>query len=659
MFLSYRLPALLACCLMVFSVGFSSASEHKAEAPHFIVHVANDPSKGEEPNGDQTQISMPLKSTEADIEITGFIADVVIRQVYENTGNQVLEADYVFPGSTRSAMYGMQMQIGDRTIQAEIKEREQAKADFEEAKSEGKTASLLEQHRPNVFQMRVGNILPGDRIVVEIRYTETIPAENGIYEFVFPTDVGERYANDEMAQKDPWVTNPHVVSPEHGGHAKTPPFSANINLTAGVAINGLKSPSHAISADFHGKKHATLALGGSQFSSGKDFVLHYQLKDKKIESGLLLFEGEDENFFLYTAQPPDRVTLNDIPEREYIFIVDVSGSMNGFPIEISKKVMKNLLQGLRPEETFNVLLFAGTSAQIFDTPVEASKANIDKALSMISDETGSGSTELLPALEQALAMSSSEQRSKSLVIVTDGYITVEAEAFELVAKKRGEANFFAFGIGGSVNRHLIEGLAHVGRTDPLIVLNETEAKEKVKLFQSYLSSPVLTDIQVQADGFEVYDTDLTVPDLFAQKPITIVGKYKGTPGGSIKLTGTYGKNKPFALDLAVAEYQPSEQNKSLRQLWARQKIKGLTDFQHITRSTNADLVQEITDIGLKYSILTSYTAFIAIDSESRVVDTNWPDNAGATPEPHEWLLILLVFGTLGFLLYKHLRPRFS
>ena len=178
------------------------ATDDKTLSPYFYVQ-----------GGEEGVDALPLESTTADVRIAGIIADVVITQTYKNEGNKTLEAIYIFPASTRAAVYKMVMRIGERTIAAKIDERAKARRDYEQARSEGKTASLLEQMRPNVFQMNVANILPGDIIKVELSYTELLVPTDNEYEFVYPAVVGPRYSNTleaDAAENDKWVKNPYL-----------------------------------------------------------------------------------------------------------------------------------------------------------------------------------------------------------------------------------------------------------------------------------------------------------------------------------------------------------------------------------------------------------------------------------------------------------------
>lgn len=598
-------------CLL-FSLFFNAVmaqenTDDKTLSPYFFVK-----------SDDKSVEQMPLLHTSADVNIAGVIANVKVTQLYKNEGTKPLEAIYIFPASTRAAVYDMKMTIGKRIVQAKIEKKEKARADYEAAKAEGKTASLLEQETPNVFQMNVANILPGDTIKVELFYTELLVPEEGVYEFVYPTVVGPRYSNEPKTSEKPkneWAENPYL------NEGKKPNYTFDIHTTirAGISIQEITSVSHRVNIQFDGKSEAVIKLNEKSFSGNKDYILQYRLKGDKIENGLVLYEGENENFFLMMMQPPKRVETAAIPKREYIFILDVSGSMNGYPLTISKELMTNLVGDLRETDIFNVMVFAGTSATLWEQSKAANKTNLDDALAKIDGLKGGGGTELYPALQKALAMTPNSDYARTFVIVTDGYVTVRDEVFELIQNNLGEANFFTFGIGSSVNRDLLEGMARVGFGEPFIVTNNSEASEKAEKFRKYIQSPVLTGIDVKFEGFEAYDVEpKAVPDLMAERPLIIFGKYKGDATGNISITGTTGNGK-FSESVKVKSSQVADENIALRTLWARHKIQLLDDYGAIYQygdNTEARIT-ETTDLGLKYNLLTKYTSFVVIDQEIR------------------------------------------
>jgi Ca-activated chloride channel family protein len=591
--------------LMVFAVistsGFAQTEKDKTLSPYFFVQ------------GDPGVDHLPLKDTKVQIDVSGVIADVKLTQVYRNEGARPINARYVFPASTRAAVYGMLMRIGDQVIVAKIKEREKAKQEFEQAKQEGKSASLLEQNRPNVFSMNLANLMPNEQVEIELRYTELLVPTDGVYEVVFPTVVGPRYSSQPEAtapQEDHWIKSPYLRQ----GELPRNSLHISARISAGVPIQDLSCASHQIVPQWQSPTVAQLALDNADQSQGnRDFVLRYRLTGDQIASGLLLYKSPDkdgENYFLYMAQPPRRATTADIPGREYIFVVDVSGSMDGFPLNTAKRLLRDLIGQLRPTDKFNVVLFAGDSAALSEKSLPADPQNISKAIHLIEQQRGSGGTELLAAVKQAMSLPRESNISRSIVLVTDGYVSGEKGVFDYIRENLNQCNMFAFGIGTAVNRYLIEGVAKAGMGEPFIVSQEAEAPAMAAKFREYIQTPVLTDIQVHAQGFDVYDVHPgKLPDLFAQRPVILFGKWRGAIGGAFELRGRTGQGE-YVARFDVTGAQPEESNRALRYLWARSRIAELSDYG--SGNLSADRIADITALGLKYNLLTQYTSFIAV-----------------------------------------------
>ena len=606
-----KLFVLLFAVMVLLSSGLARAQQpesgdDKTLSPYFLVQ------------GDDGVEQFALESTSADVNIAGVIADVVVTQVYKNDGKKPIEAIYIFPASTRAAVYGLTMTIGERVIKAKIEERGKARQQYEAARDAGQSASLLEQQRPNVFQMNVANIMPGDHIKVELRYTELLQPESGVYEFAYPTVVGPRYSNKPAATTpaaEHWVANPYL----HEGEAAPYGFNITVNLAAGLPLQDVTCRSHNVDVAYEGKDKAKITLKAGEPNGGnKDYILNYRLAGDRIDTGLLLFQGQNENFFLLMAQPPKRVNPQLIPPREYIFIMDVSGSMSGFPVETSKKLLKDLISKLRPEDKFNVLTFAGDNAIMSEHSLPATAANIQKAIQTIDNQQGGGGTELIPALKRALALSRSEGVSRSFIIATDGYVDVEKDAFELIRKNLGDANFFAFGIGSSVNRFLIEGIARAGMGEPFIVENPDRAPAMADRLRQYVQNPVLTDVKVEYRGFSTYDIEpISIPDVLAERPVIVFGKWKGLPQGDIIITGMSGEGA-YKEIIPVGSTRATAANSALRYLWARKRISVLDDYNQLDPSD--ERVKQVTNLGLTYNLLTAYTSFVAIDSQVRNVN---------------------------------------
>ena len=626
-----------------------------AEGPYFQI-ASDDPSLDR----------LPLKATRVQARVAGTVADVRVTQTYRNEGSRTIEARYVFPGSTQAAVHGMTVRIGERVLTANIREKQRARMEYEAAKKEGRTAALLDQHRPNVFQMNVAHILPGDEVTVELRYTELLLPTEGRYRFVYPTVVGPRY---HVAQAhggtSSFPATPHL--PQGSGAVST--FDINVHFSSPLPVAELRSVSHPIEVSGEGSTQAQvgLFLDHGDSPDNRDFILDYRLAGAATAAGLTLFKGAEgqENFFLALVEPPQAIANSQINPREYIFVVDISGSMHGFPLDTAKALLRELIGGLRPSDSFNVMLFSGSNRMLAESSVPATRANIERAIATLSQMRASGSTEIVPALERIAALPKNGDVSRSVIVVTDGYVTVEDRVFQLVRKNLGQANVFAFGIGSSVNRHLIEGIARAGQGEAFIVTKPEHASAQAERLRKMIDAPVLTQVKARFDGLDVYDVEPQhLPDVLGGRPVVMFGKWRAAnaqaPSGQLVLDGQAASGTWQAV-LPVGA--PDGEAVALRHLWARQRIAQLSDQEALQGGGGER--DAITALGLRYSLLTQYTSFIAIDkvvrnplpAASTTVDHPQPMPAGvsnlaigaevpSTPEPSAWLALLVVLGLL-------------
>ncbi len=674
--LTLALLLVLACPAVVYGDEEDDKDREASLAPYFVIE-----------DGDPSADSFPLKDTDVSTVINGIIAETFVTQTYANEGERPINARYLFPASDSVSIHGMKMQIGDQIITARIQERKEAKKTFEAAKSEGKSASLLEQQRPNVFSMDVANIMPGDTVRIELHYTEMVLSTEGIYQFVFPTVVCPRYISSAPADakdtedspngpgadsesSDSWAASPYL---EEG---KTPPGKYNIavSLSTGVPITDIRCKSHEIQVEKDSDSTARITLANPlDYAGNRDFILDYQLTGEEVSCGMLLDSGEEENYFMLMVQPPEHYTPSQIPPREYIFILDVSGSMYGYPLDTAKELIRDLVSGLKETDCFNLLLFSNASVRMSPSSVPATRDNIQKAIDLIDQESGGGGTELAPALRDALSIPMQENYSRSIITITDGYISGEKEIFKIVRRNLSSTNFFSFGIGDSVNRYLINGIAKAGQGEAFIVTDQEDAADTATQFRTYIQAPLLTDIQVSYDGFDAYEIEPpAIPTLFARRPIVLFGKWKGDASGKIRITGKTGE-QDYLKEIDVAAINHTESNPAIRYLWARKKIERLTDYG--AASTDSGLTSKmVTALGLKYSMMTPYTSFVAVTETVRNPEGEGSDviQPSALPlhvsslavggyttgsEPGTWLFLTGALLLLVIPIFRH--PKFS
>jgi Ca-activated chloride channel family protein len=608
------------CLLLPNSPVLAEEGSSKTLSPYFYVG-----------NGDEDAERFPLKGTSIQAVINGVIADVKITQRYANLGTQPINGRYVFPASTRAAVHGMRMTVGEDAVVAQIQERQAAKKVFGMAKSSGQSASLLEQQRPNVFSMEVANIMPGEEISIELHYSELLVPDNGTYTFVYPTVVGPRFSTIPEAGADDhhlWVKNPYLTSEQE----PTSRFDMQIVLAAGMPLQQVVCATHAVHVAWDSEARARIGLAESEIRGGdRDFILNYRLSGDQIHSGLMLHNGGEDKFFTLMVQPPERVTSDAIPAREYIFVVDVSGSMHGFPLETAKMLLRQLIGSLRSSDTFNVILFSGAADILAPQSLPADPSNIQSALRHIDRQQGGGGTELYQAVQKGLALPRDEGRSRTMVVITDGYIAAEKEVYGLIANNLNRNNLFAFGIGSSVNRYLIQGLARTGQGEPFIITEPHVATAAARRFQDYIQAPLLTGIAIEFEGFDAYDVEPKVTaDLFAARPLVICGKWRGRPEGAIVIKGFTGKG-PYEKRFEVSPDLDSQNTDALPYLWARTRLARLTDFA--PSEDDHDTRKAVTQLGLDYNLLTPYTSFVAVHERVRNKDRSAKDVDQPLPLP--------------------------
>lgn len=454
----------------------------------------------------EAKSACPLKHTDVKAEISGFISRVVVTQQFENPFKEKIEAVYTFPLPQNAAVDDMTMIIGERTIKGKILPREEAQAVYEAAKSSGKTAGLLDQERPNIFTQSVANILPGEQVKITISYVETLRYENGSYEFVFPMVVGPRYVSGEstgvrqgngFAPDTNRVPDGSRITPRSlpAGMRSGHDISLDLTLDAGLILDNIASKSHPIDLDRPNPRSAHLRLKENSTIPNKDFILRYDVAGQAIQDAVLAHRSETGGFFTMILQPPDRVAPEDVTPKELVFVLDTSGSMNGFPIEKAKETMKLALDNLYPSDTFNLITFAGDTNVLFPQPVRATKANLAKAQAFLQSRSGGGGTEMMKAIKAALEPSDDQGHVRIVCFMTDGYVGNDMEIVSEVQKHQN-ARVFAFGIGESVNRFLLDKMAEAGRGEVEYVSLNDDGSAAARRFHERVRNPLLTDISI-------------------------------------------------------------------------------------------------------------------------------------------------------------------
>jgi Ca-activated chloride channel family protein len=585
-----------------------------------------------------------LKQTQVKAKIAGNISRVEVVQKFENYFTEPLEAVYVFPLPDEAAVDDMEIKIGSRTIKSDIKRRDEALEIYEKARKEGRTAGLLEQERDNIFTQSLANIKPGEQIEVTIRYTESLKFEGGDYEFVFPMVVGPRYIPRNLTAPNPPLTrpggvntdadriNPPVLPPgTRSGHD----IAVNVEIDSGIPISDVRSTSHQITTSRSGNI-VQVQLANSDTIPNKDLILRYRVAGENTQAAVLTQADKRGGHFAAYLIPALNYKANQIVPKDVVFLMDTSGSQQGEPLAKSQELMRRFIQGLNPQDTFTIIDFANTAKALSPTPLANTQLNREKAIDYIAKLQANGGTELLNGIRTVMNFPAPETgRLRSIVLITDGYIGNEKEVIDQVQRSLKPGNrLYSFGVGGSVNRFLLNRLAQVGRGTSQVVRQDEPTEAAAEKFFRQINSPVLTNIQISWEGMgekaEIYPQ--VVPDLFASAPLVLFGRQNDRSSGQIRIRGTEADGKVYEQILPV-NFAPSVNvrqresnsvvttnldfgNLAIAQLWGRSRIQDLMNqmFGGETKS----LVESVTNTALTYGLLSEYTAFVAVSSEVRV-----------------------------------------
>ena len=571
-------------------------------------------------------IPAPTLKTDVRIAVTGIIARTSLRQEFMNPSGEKddwAEGVYVFPLPDTAAVDHLRMKVGERIIEGQIKERAEAKKDYEQAKQAGKRASLVEQERPNIFTTSVANIAPGDKITVEIEYQETIRLDQGKFSLRFPMVVGPRYipgtpvimedqppglgwSRDTDRVPDASRITPPVQNPNHG---PINPISLTIDLAPGFPLDKVESAYHPILniAEPDGRRHITLRA--DSVPANRDFHLTWQPAPGHSPTVTVFTEerGEDRYAFLM-AMPPFGAEQALIPvARETISVIDTSGSMSGTSIEQAKAALLLALNRLTAQDRFNVIQFNSVTHVLFSQPQPVKTDTLKKAVHYVEQLRANGGTEILPALKMALKGTAPSSHLRQVIFLTDGQVGNEDELFEVIRAQLGASRLFTIGIGSAPNSHFMRKAAEFGRGTFTHIGSTSEVRDQMDAIFRKLERPVLTDIRVDGlDGTaEMFPP--RIPDLYDGEPVVVVVKGRSLPE-TVTIQGMVGSTA-WKTALMLKDREPRE---GLSVYWARQKIASLMDQQRHGQDESA-LRQAVLDVALSHHLVSKYTSLVAVD----------------------------------------------
>ncbi|RTR33252.1 marine proteobacterial sortase target protein [Shewanella atlantica] len=678
---------LIISALLLPSGSVDASNDAEISPGSFVYQVAG------ENGGSEVSVSLPLE-TDVQMAVSGWVNRVKVKQTFKNISGEWLNGSYLFPLPNEAAVDGMKLLIGSRVVEGRIKERLEAKKVFEQAKSEGKRASLVESNRPNIFKTSVANLGPGELLVVEISYQELVDYNDGEFSLRFPMVVNPRYypeSGSEQTEDFQYQTLAGYgnwpkefsamgssIGEEAGRDHNAPTVNIRVDLDAGVALSEITSPYHTIDKSPLDNTRYQINLT-NQVAADRDFVLHWKpVAGSEPRAGVFVQKGltyasspsqkytskqtvktgpernviSDSDYALVMLLPPSLKKSRNRVSRELILVIDTSGSMSGSAIEQAKKSMKFALAGLGTDDTFNVIEFNSRVSSLSEGPIQANAKNIAMANRFVQSLTADGGTEMALALDYALGQKTSTSsmdttsmpgsveesvgRLRQVLFMTDGAVGNEAELFNLIKYQIGKSRLFTLGIGSAPNSHFMQRAAEFGRGTFTYIGDLDEVQEKIQSLLYKIERPQVTDIELHYPDGTIPDFwPATIPDLYAEEPLLV----------AIKMPSDKYANSPDKLVISGAiagrywQDTVSLNNKKLAAgldlIWANKQIAALELSKDGVNSSRVK--QQITALALKYHLVSKHTSLVAVDITPVKHSSIISNNAAVLPlTPFGW-----------------------
>jgi Ca-activated chloride channel family protein len=588
----------------------------------------------------------PTLQTEASFRVSGVIARASVRQRFRNGTDGWVEGVYVFPLPENAAVDHLRMRVGEREIEGQIRERQQAKREYERAKSEGKKASLVEQERPNIFTTSVANLGPGEELVVEIEFQQTLRFDEGEVRLRFPLVVGPRYipgqptsegsaglgwARGTDAVPDASRITPRLVPK---GQPARNPVSIEVLLDPGFPLTALESRTHAIERESRDGVRYRVTLREATVPADRDFELAWTPRPGAMPRGAVFREQRgDATYALVTLFPPvgPAVEAARLP-REVVYVIDTSGSMQGLSIQQAKQALLLAVERLRPADRFNVIQFNSVTSTLWSDTRPASVDSRTGARAWIERLSARGGTEMAGALDAALVGSDDPRLVRQVVFLTDGSVGNEEQLFGIIRQRLGDTRLFTVGIGSAPNSHFMTKAAEFGHGTFTYIGDVREVEQKMTRLFRVLESPVLTGIEVNwPAGAAVEAWPARIPDLYLGEPVVVSARFEG-PAHSVEVTGRRG-SEPWTASLVL---DGGGLGDGAGVAWARRKIESLLDSVH-EGGDPEEVRKAVVALGLEHHLVTKHTSLVAVDvTPTRPADATLATRPLATNLPHGW-----------------------
>jgi Ca-activated chloride channel homolog len=566
---------------------------------------------------------------DVDLTVSGPTIRARVTQIFRNPTRDWVEATYVYPLPAGGAVDTLKMVVGDRIIVGDIKERQQARVIYEQARATGRKAALTEQERPNLFTNSVANIGPGETVLVQIEYQEPVHQSGDEFSLRVPLVVAPRYnpapivqSVDMRADNGGWGSTSSDPLPDRNRitlevldpalHGPVNPTSITVHLNAGFPLAEVKSAHHAVKIESPDSTSRVIRLAEGAVPADRDFELTWKPAAEKAPSvGLFREHVGDADYLLAYVTPPtvEQAVRKPLP-REVVFVIDNSGSMGGTSITQAKASLIFGLSRLQPGDRFNVIRFDHTMDVLFADSVPADAGHIGQATSFVNALLASGGTEMVPAMRAALTDSAhgDSDTLRQVVFLTDGEIGNEQQLFETITAMRGRSRVFMVGIGSAPNTYLMTRAAELGRGAYTHIGSVDEVEERMRGLFAKLENPAVTGLAVKFSGASVDIAPAVLPDLYRDEPLVLAAKLDKLQG-SVEIKGHIG-DRPWTVTLPLAN---AAEGKGLSKLWARRKISD-AEVARTTRQVSPEEADKaILALALQHQLVTRLTSLVAVD----------------------------------------------
>lgn len=528
------------------------------------------------------------------VSIENQLATTKIDQIFANPNNRVLEGTYIFPLQDDVAISDFVLYIDGQPVKGELLAKDKARATYEGIVRSMQDPALLEYIGTRAFKARVFPIPAHGERRIQMEYSQVVKVDSNLAKYTYPL------------RTDKFTHNP-VGS-----------LAVSIDIKSKHELKSIYSPSHEIAINRKDNHSANISYEGSDVHARRDFTCYYSLSDKEFGIDLITHRDDldEAGFFMLLISPKYKVDKKDIIEKDFIFILDRSGSMKGRKIEQAKKALRFCVNNLNDGDRFNLILF-NTNIESFSKELVPIKKERENAIAFIEDIDGNGGTNINDALLTSLSEKPDPKRPRIVVFLTDGEATVGTTDTELILKNvakvnKNESRIFVFGVGYDVNVNLLDKMAEENSGTRQYVKPKEDLEIAVSTFFTKVSEPVLVNLELDIENIRIKDQyPQKLPHLFRGSQITVLGRYTGIGKSKLVLQGDIeGKKQEFSNNAKFPKQESDHQ--FLPKLWAQRKVAYLVDEVRLN-GENKELIDEITRLSKKYGIVTPYTSFLVTE----------------------------------------------